>query len=60
MYGQCLRAISRDCLEDGIGCPGPDEWLGVVIVGLNEGSDIGLERGWRASQALTGGALWVA
>ena len=43
MYGQCLRAITRDCLEDGIGCPGPVEWLGVVIVGLNEGSDIGLE-----------------
>ena len=20
MYGQCLRAISRDCLENGIGC----------------------------------------
>ena len=43
MYGEGLRAISRDCLEDGIGCLGPDEWLGVVIVGLNEGSDIGLE-----------------
>ena len=43
MYGQGLRAISRDCLEDGIGCLGPDEWLGVVIVGLNKGCDIGLE-----------------
>ena len=43
MYGQGLRAISRDCLEDGIGCLGPDERLGVVIVGLNKGSDIGLE-----------------
>ena len=43
MNGQGLRAISGDCLEDGIGCLGPDEWLGVVIVVLNEGSDIGLE-----------------
>ena len=43
MYGQGLRAISRDCLEDGIGCLDPDEWLGVVIVGLNEGSNVGLE-----------------
>ena len=43
MYGQGLRAIWRDCLEGGIGCLGPQEWLGVGIVGLNEGSDIGLE-----------------
>ena len=43
MYGQSVRAISRDRLEDGIGCLGPDERLRVVIVGLNEGSDIGLE-----------------
>ena len=43
MYGPGLRAISRDCLEDGIGCLGPDERLGVVIVGLNKGSDIGFE-----------------
>ena len=43
MYGQGLRAISRDCLEDGIGCLGPDEGLGLVIVGLDEGGDIGLE-----------------
>src|SRR6516164_1839519 len=43
MYGQSLRAISRDCLKDGIGSLGPDEWLGMVIVGLNKGRDIGLE-----------------
>jgi hypothetical protein len=43
MYGQGLRTISCDRFEDGIGCLGPDEWLGVVIVVLNEGSDIGLE-----------------
>ena len=43
MYGQGLRAISRDCLKDGIGSLGPDERLGVVIVGLNKGCDIGLE-----------------
>src|SRR6516164_8278116 len=43
MYGQGLRAISRDCLEDGIGCLGPDEGLGLVIVGLDEGGDIGPE-----------------
>ena len=43
MYGQGLRAISRDGLEDGIGCLGPDEGLGLVIVGLDEGGDIGLE-----------------
>src|SRR6516225_524463 len=98
MYGQSVRAISRDRLEDGIGCLGPDERFGVVIVGLDEGGDIGLEpidaamhaaldllvgeqrepafdliepggagrreveviARWRASHALTGGALWVA
>ena len=43
MYGQSVRAISRDRLEDGIGCLGPDERLGVVIVGLDEGGNIGLE-----------------
>ena len=43
MYGQSIGAISRDRLEDGIGCLGPDEWLGLVIVGLDEGGDIGLE-----------------
>ena len=32
-----------DRLEDGIGCLGPDERLGVVIVGLDEGGNIGLE-----------------
>jgi hypothetical protein len=36
--------ISRDRLENGIGCLGPDEWLGVVIVGLDdEAGDISLE-----------------
>ena len=43
MYGQSIGAISRDCFEDGIGCLGPDEWLGLVIVGLDEGGDSGLE-----------------
>jgi len=40
MYGQGLRAI-RDRLEDGIGCLGPDAWLGGGYCGLNEGNDIG-------------------
>ena len=35
--------MSRDRLEDGIGCLGPDEWLGLVIVGLDDDGDIGLE-----------------
>ena len=40
---ECVRAISCDGLEDGIGGLGPDERLGVVIVGLDEGGDVGLQ-----------------
>jgi hypothetical protein len=38
-----IRAISRDCLEDGIGAFGPDERVGIGIVDLNESGDVGLE-----------------
>jgi hypothetical protein len=38
-----IGAISRDRLEDGISALGPDERLGVGIVGLNESGDIGFE-----------------
>jgi hypothetical protein len=38
-----IGAISRDRLEDGISALGPDERLGVGIVGLNESGDVGLE-----------------
>ena len=38
-----IGAISRDRLEDGISALGPDERLGLGIVGLNESGDVGLE-----------------
>src|SRR5215469_4305877 len=38
-----IGAISRDRLEDGIGALGPDERLGVGIMGLNESGEVGLE-----------------
>ena len=38
-----IGAISRDRLEDGISALGPDERLGIGIVGLNESGDVGLE-----------------
>ena len=38
-----LGAIARDCLENGIGALGPDERLGIGIVGVNENGDVGLE-----------------
>ena len=43
MDSEGIGAISRDRLEDGIGALGPDERLGVGIVGLNESGDIGFE-----------------
>ena len=38
-----IGAISRDRLEDGISALGPDERLGIGIVGVNESGDVGLE-----------------
>ena len=38
-----IGAISRDCLVDGIGAFGPDERLGIGIMGLNESGDVDLE-----------------
>jgi hypothetical protein len=43
MEREGIGAISRDRLEDGISALGPDERLGVGIVGLNESGDVGLE-----------------
>ena len=43
MHGEGFGAISGDGLEDGIGGLGPDEGLGVVVVGLDEGGNVGLE-----------------
>ena len=36
MGGEGIGAISRDRLENGISALGPDERLGIGIVGLNE------------------------
>ena len=43
MGGEGIGAISRDRVEDGISALGPDERLGIDIVGLNESGNVGLE-----------------
>src|SRR5438552_6452189 len=43
MDGQGVGAISSDRVEYGIGALGPDERLWVVIMGVDEGGDVGLE-----------------
>ena len=43
MDGEGIGAISSDRVEDGIGALGPDKRLWVVIMGPDEGGDIGLE-----------------
>jgi hypothetical protein len=41
--GERVGAISCQRLQDRIGGLGPDEWLWVVVVGLDEGGDGGLQ-----------------
>jgi hypothetical protein len=43
MGGEGVGAISSDRVEYGIGALGPDERLWVVIMGVDEGGDVGLE-----------------
>ncbi len=43
MDGEGVGAISSDRVEYGIGALGPDERLWVVIMGVDEGGDVGLE-----------------
>jgi hypothetical protein len=44
MDGEGVGAVASDRLKNGIGGLGPDKRLGVVVVSLDEGGDVGLQR----------------